>query len=59
MKAIMIFLAFYVILDIDRKLRDKNKYLTKKEFTDYKASQDANNAAVGKRLDSLESSAFA
>lgn len=46
-----------ILLDIQRRI--KASYVTQKQFTDYKASQDGINKDVEKRLVSLESSAFA
>ncbi|GGB98544.1 hypothetical protein [Dyadobacter sediminis] len=58
MRVFALFMILYVLFDIRRRLWEKDKFVTQKEFEEYKALQAASNTQVGKRLDSMESSAF-
>lgn len=58
MRVFALFFILYILLDIRRRLKEKDKFVTQKEFSEYKALQAATNIQIGKRLDSVESSAF-
>jgi len=58
MRAVAFIIIMYVLFDIQRRVRDKDKFVTQKDFAAYKTAQADTNAEVTKRLDSLESSAF-
>lgn len=57
MKLLAAIFIIVILLDIQRRI--KAHYVTQKQFSDYKAGQDAVNKDVEKRLVSLESSPFA
>ena len=57
MKLLGAIFIIVILLDIQRRI--KAGYVTQKQFSDYKAGQDAINKDVEKRLVSLESSSFA
>ena len=58
MRAVAFIIIMYVLFDIQRRIKDKDKFLTQKDFAAYKTTQADTNAEVAKRLDALESSAF-